>query len=829
MLILMMFSTSAGDMGVTKVAAGGYCDWIQFVADVTIPDGVPMDPGFAFRKTWRIKNIGTCTWNRSYKLVFVGGEQMGGVAAMNLPREVAPGQTIDLTLGMTAPLSPGLYRGFWELQNPAGALFGMGQAANRPFFVEINVRSTAAPSYDFVANAAAANWRNEVTGKVFYPGLYGDPYGFVIPVDRPILENGIPSIGKGLLMAPPVEYHEHIYGVFPPYTVKQGDRFQAMVGCEYGAKECQVIFVLQYQEDGCCTRSFWNTWKSYKNAFTRVNLSLGPLAGKTVSFILLIRPDGEGIGDHAVWANPVIVNSLEPGPAVATVTPFPATEIPTPIGTLPSSYPSACDRATFMADVTVPDGTVFSPGQAFTKTWKFRNTGRCTWTTDYSIVFSTGDSMGAVTPVKLPTSVAPNQTIELSLNLTAPNAAGNYRGYFFFKNAAGNFFGIGLQGNRPFWLSISVPNTLPPTSANGYDFVAHACEAQWSGGAGPLGCPDISPTNGTIGIVNNPRLENNTVDSRPGLLTVPSTAYNGYIQGVYPPFAVQAGDHFKSIVNCEYNQRSCYVVFRLDYQIDNGPVQNLWAFGERYEGLYYQADIDLTPLAGQNVKFILGANANGSPYGDRAIWVAPGIVRSGGPVIFPTNTMTATLPPPTFTPTLTPTPVQPTATATPSPTFTATVPVSTGPLTYTNPTYGFQFTSPDGATLTVSQPNFAHINLPFAPGTNLSEKYLDVSVFEGVPSCVSPLGRGNPMVTSETITTANGLQFLKESGQEGVIGQFYDWIAYSIPKGTACISLNFVMHSTNPDKYPVPPPLYNRDAESAVLSDMISSFGWTTP
>jgi hypothetical protein len=192
--------------------------------------------------------------------------------------------------------------------------------------------------------------------------------------------------------------------------------------------------------------------------------------------------------------------------------------------------------------------------------------------------------------------------------------------------------------------------------------------------------------------------------------------------------------------------------------------------------------------------------------------------------------MTATLPPPTFTPTLTPLPAQPTATFTPSPTFTATAPpVSTDPLTYINQAYNFQFTYPAGTTVTVSQPNFAHLNLPFVSGTNLSEKYLDVSIFENVSACVSPLGRGNPMVTSETITTANGLQFLKESGQEGAVGQFYDWIAYSIPKGTACISLNFMMHSTNPDNYPVPPPLYNRDAESAVLSDMISSFGWTTP
>src|SRR5215475_813987 len=94
MLLLSMFSMPGRDIGVTNVSAGGYCDWVTFVADVTIPDGLPVDPGIALKKTWRLKNVGTCTWSKSYKLVFAGGEQMGGVSGVNLPQSVAPGQTI---------------------------------------------------------------------------------------------------------------------------------------------------------------------------------------------------------------------------------------------------------------------------------------------------------------------------------------------------------------------------------------------------------------------------------------------------------------------------------------------------------------------------------------------------------------------------------------------------------------------------------------------------------------------------------------------------------------------------------------------------------------
>src|SRR6186713_1381701 len=126
-MLLTLLSAPIGDSSATNVSAGGYCDWAQFVADVTLPDGIPVDPGIALKKTWRLKNIGTCTWTRSYKLVFVGGEQMGGVSAVNLLKDVAPGQTVDLTIGLTAPMTPGIYIGYWELQNPAGGLFGIGQ------------------------------------------------------------------------------------------------------------------------------------------------------------------------------------------------------------------------------------------------------------------------------------------------------------------------------------------------------------------------------------------------------------------------------------------------------------------------------------------------------------------------------------------------------------------------------------------------------------------------------------------------------------------------------------------------------------------------------
>ena len=827
LMLLLLLSSGPFTNGVTPVAAGGYCDWVQFVADVTIPDGLPVDPGVALSKTWRLKNIGTCWWNKSYKLVFTGGSQLGGLAAMNLPKDVAPGQTIDLTVGLTAPTTPGTYIGYWQLQNPTGGIFSMGPTANKPFFVEIEVVNKAAPSYDFAAKASEAAWVTEATGRRPYPGVYGDPDGYALVVDRPVLENGVQSNYPGILMGPPAEFNEHIYGIFPAYQVKAGDRFQTYIGCEYGARDCDVTFVLQYQQPGGGGgRTYWSKIKTYKNSFTKVNLNLTPLAGQTVEFVLLIRPNGTSTGDKAIWANPVIVNTNTPGPAVTTVTPAPVTPIPTVSTVAPTT---GCDRATFVSDVTVPDGTVFNPGQSFTKTWRLRNMGTCTWTTGYSLVFSSGDALGAPLSVNLTSPVAPRQTVDLSLNFTAPSTPGTYRGYWLLKNDKGRSFGIGTLSNKPFWLSIGVSGTLPPTTGNGYDFAARACDAQWTSGAGPLPCPSQDASNGTVMVITNPRLENNTVDPRSALLTYPQNVFNGFVQGVFPPFTVQAGDRFQSLINCEYLVRDCYVVYRLDYQIDNGPVQNLWAFGERYEGLYYQADVDLSPLAGKSVKFILRVNANGSPTGDRAMWVAPGIVRSGGAAptaVPPTATATSPAVP---TPTATVTAVAPTATLTPTPT--ATNPPPATQQTLNNTRYGFGLQYPTGSTLGSVSDTYARINLPFTAGTNLVEKYLEVTVFENLPTCTSPLTTGYApgTIVPQPVTSLTGIQFIKESGQEGAAGQTYEWVAYSTTKGTACVSLSFVLHSANPLNFPVPPPVYSKDLESAVFLDILSSFGWTTP
>jgi hypothetical protein len=157
-----------------------------------------------------------------------------------------------------------------------------------------------------------------------------------------------------------------------------------------------------------------------------------------------------------------------PTAAVQTNTPAPQVVIPTPV---PTALPKPCDRAAFVNDVTVPDGTSFAAGTSFTKTWRLQNNGTCTWTSSYKVVFSKGDSMEGPASVALPGNVPPGQTVDVSVNLKAPTSAKTYQGDWQLQNTSGQNFGVGSGANQTFWVKIVVGGT-PSTSTTAVPYFA---------------------------------------------------------------------------------------------------------------------------------------------------------------------------------------------------------------------------------------------------------------------------------------------------------------------------------------------------------------------
>jgi hypothetical protein len=360
--------------------------------------------------------------------------------------------------------------------------------------------------------------------------------------------------------------------------------------------------------------------------------------------------------------------------------------------------------------------------------------------------------------------------------------------------------------------------------------VAKVCDAKWVSGAGTLPCPGTDgDAKGWVLTLTNPQLETGATDTRPGLLTNPQNTTNGYIQGTYPAFRVQAGDRFQSIINCQYNATSCYVIFRLDYQIGEAAPKTFWTFGEKYEGQYYQANIDLSSLAGQDVKFILTVMAGSYAAGDRAVWVAPRIQRGAGAAIAPTVAASATPSAGSAAATATPSlaPASPTATTQAGAAPSATSSPLTDWTAYQNTKYKFQFLYPPSSTVVDSKDDSAKIDLPFTTGTTLSSKYINVSVTEGVSPCKNTVASGAPPTSSENVTI-NGIAFLKETGSEVAAGNIYDWVAYSTvrPGTNACVSVGFVLRSQNTGTDPAAPPAFDKVAESAVFQTILSTFAW---
>jgi hypothetical protein len=117
------------------------CNLASFVSDVTIPDNTNITVNKGFTKTWRLRNVGTCTWTSGYQIIFDSGDQMNGPSSQQLTNgTVAPGQTIDVSVDLKAPVSPGTYKGNWKLKDANGVIFALSTG---PFWVQIKAVSAA--------------------------------------------------------------------------------------------------------------------------------------------------------------------------------------------------------------------------------------------------------------------------------------------------------------------------------------------------------------------------------------------------------------------------------------------------------------------------------------------------------------------------------------------------------------------------------------------------------------------------------------------------------------------------------------------------------------
>ena len=154
------------------------------------------------------------------------------------------------------------------------------------------------------------------------------------------------------------------------------------------------------------------------------------------------------------FALPTLAESSPTTGALPTLS-FNATPIPgftqlaspaPPAGT--ASLGDACNNSAFVADVSIPDGTVFKPGINFQKVWAIKNTGTCTWDEGFALIFIGGDR--AIDPYDLKIKkekdfVPAGATVNMAVELTSPLAEGKYQGHWRMRNDHGYYFGTILS------------------------------------------------------------------------------------------------------------------------------------------------------------------------------------------------------------------------------------------------------------------------------------------------------------------------------------------------------------------------------------------------
>jgi len=198
------------------------------------------------------------------------------------------------------------------------------------------------------------------------------------------------------------------------------------------------------------------------NSTMAATASIGLANGQARIYLPLIsQGDGETFLQEASSTLPVTATALGPtSTPTETYTPTPIPPTATPV----TPTPLPCLRAKFIQDINVPPGTVFAGGTKFTKIWRVQNTGSCAWNRNFTIMWVSGNMLGAKNQVPVPGAVQPGETVDLQIELVAPKTDGKYKGGWMINDNAGHVFGVGKNATDYLWVEIKVKNVATSIS-----------------------------------------------------------------------------------------------------------------------------------------------------------------------------------------------------------------------------------------------------------------------------------------------------------------------------------------------------------------------------
>lgn len=439
-----------------------------FVADVTLANGQEVETGRSVLKTWRIRNSADTTWDRTYSLANVENP-LGADSSWKLPT-TRPGATVELSVPLTTPPTPGIYRSRWTLKTPDGEAFGPELIAElraitlpgRPkdgatFVSDVGVTNGARLSPGV---AFTRTWRVRNTGRTAWVEGYQLAFLGDSPLDGPTAVP-LPAAGPG----DTVEVSVALKAPAAPGIYRSSWQAKSTGGQLFGdilTVEIEVMLIgatdnASYQSDVTypagqiipAGRRFIKSWRIRNSGTSTWS------AGFALAFAgeqQMGGPDSVPLPAALPGESVIVSVSLEaplaPGNHRGTWRPrnsegnlfgdLLVAEIRVPISTTPGS--SSLEDAQLEEHITYPDGSEVRAGTQFTKTWAIRNTGSIAWSAGYTLTRVGGTEMGDTQQIEV-TGIAPQQIAYVTIEMTAPETTGRYISRWRMRNPRGEYFG----------------------------------------------------------------------------------------------------------------------------------------------------------------------------------------------------------------------------------------------------------------------------------------------------------------------------------------------------------------------------------------------------
>lgn len=266
-----------------------------FVSDVNFPDGTMTLPYTTFTKSWYIQNIGTCTWNSNYKIVYYSGDKKGTADSFPLftsDKIAKTGESIIASVKLYAGETQSTYTTYWAMESDDGEVFNGGDAQNIPLSSKFVVGS----QYNFYENLSGAICSDDAG--YFYCGSSDrtSGRGVVYYESNPTVESNYAG-QPGIIIGTPLTEGGITRVSFGPVQVPRGTWLRASISCRPDTPLCNTKVRLLVQAEGLTEQQVTETQEFNDGFTTQWNVQLSDYGYHDQSLTYTFEVEAIGGGD----------------------------------------------------------------------------------------------------------------------------------------------------------------------------------------------------------------------------------------------------------------------------------------------------------------------------------------------------------------------------------------------------------------------------------------------------------------------------------------------------------------------------------------------------